>query len=106
MKADKRAFDFFKSQGPEIMKDASGADVKGQVIANLTEKAGIADMITANGSDSDPSKISKIGTFNNNKFFPSGSCFQQVHHFHQLLNAGGFRKFDWGSPEANKEKYG
>jgi hypothetical protein len=29
MKEDKKAFDFLKSQGPEIMKDASAANVKG-----------------------------------------------------------------------------
>ena len=73
MKSDQKAFDFFKSQGPEIMRDPSGADVKGQVIANLT--AGVSDLIMANASDADPTKISKIGAFNNNKFFPSGSCF-------------------------------
>ena len=74
MKEDKKAFDFLKSQGPEIMKDASAANATGQVIANLT--ASVSDLIMANASDSDPTKISKIGTFNNNKFFPSGSCFQ------------------------------
>lgn len=104
MKADQKAFDFFQSQGPEIMKNAAAATVTGQVTAKLT--AGVSDLITANGSDADPTKISKIGAFNNNKFFPSGSCFRQVHHFHQLLNNGGFRKFDFGSKEANMEKYG
>ena len=56
MKTDKKAFDFFKSQGPEIMKEATGANVKGQVIANLT--ASVSEMIMANASDSDPKKIS------------------------------------------------
>lgn len=100
MKADKKAFDFLKSQGPEIMKDAAGASVSGQGIGYLT--ASVSELVMANASDSDPTKISKLGTFNNNKFFPSGSCFRQVHHFHQLLNNGGFRKFDLGSPEENK----
>jgi hypothetical protein len=74
IKSDKNAFELFKSQGPEIMTAATASTATGKVIAHLTASA--SELVTANGSDSDPTKISKIGTFNNNKFFPAGSCFR------------------------------
>lgn len=106
LKADKNTFDFLKSQGPELMKNASAATFTDQQKAKLNHATGLSDLMTAQGSDSDPTKISKKGAFNNDKFYPAGCCFRQIHHFHQLLNNGGFRKFDFGTPLLNKEKYG
>ena len=103
IKQDQKAFDYIKSMGPEIMTAATASNNSGKIIANLTSS--FSDLVMSNASDSDPTKISKVGAFNNNRFFPSGSCFRQIHHYHQLLNNGGFRKFDHG-PEINKEKYG
>lgn len=86
--------------GPEIMKEPAAARITDQIKGGLM--ASLTDKITSVASDGCPQNISKIGKTNNEKFFPAGSCFKQVHHFHQLLNEGGFRKFRYSTPELNR----
>ena len=104
LKDSKEAFDAFKAMGPEIMTAPAAVDLIDQVKGQMTEK--LNNAVAAASSDGCPENISKIGKSNGDKFFPAGSCFRQIHHFHQLLHEGGFRKFRFETSEENMKAYG
>ena len=57
-------------------------------------------------SDGTTETIDQKALQNYMQFYPDGVTFKCLDHYRQLLNTGMFKKYDWGSPESNLEKYG
>ena len=80
LKDSDAAFEAFKAMGPEIMTEPTTEDIFDQWKGTFTED--LVNSVAQETSDGCPDCISKIGKANANKFYPAGSCFQQIHHFH------------------------
>ena len=106
LKNDKIAYETLKALGPEIMTMASAGDPIKQAVTGSFLGEAVSQIVMRDISDSDPFLISKTGWNNFSKFYPAGSSFQTISHFHQLLLTGEFRKFTYDYVKDNLEAYG
>ena len=56
-------------------------------------------------SDDEPGTVSELAKYNMVGHFPSGTSFQTLNHFRQLIQKGTFEKYDYGFEE-NYKRYG
>lgn len=88
--------------GPELFPKPQ-AD--GKITSNLMRMSGAGKFGIQESSDSNLSHVNKGGSETFFGHFPSGTSFQGVNHFRQMMVARQFQKYDHGM-EKNLELYG
>lgn len=104
--SDEQALAALKAVGPEVCTTAQAGDFVADAIISGGVGGYISDKVTAQLSDEDPSTIDPAAKANHFKFYPSGTSFQSINHFKQLLMTGEFKKYDFENDEENLKAYG